>query len=230
MCGPTLWLLGRLRKCLMYRTCESRDGRVKDQYGVRGQSVSQSGQLFHGPAPRSVLAARYRRFTVPLPACNVFGVSELLRFLESSRSFCAWSSMNDRHRDRSGARAASYPPLPYTAWRKRGHGRTTKDERKLSKTRPRHHSGPAPGTHLEISPSGPSRHESPAIEARPRRRAPGMPDRRNPGRYTISDQHRSSRDKHQDRRFHTVRERVSAERSAVPQRDVIALRSIGTTR
>ena len=105
MCGPTLWLLGRLRKCLMYRTCESRDGRVKDQYGVRGQSVSQSGQLFHGPAPRSVLAARYRRFTVPLPACNVFGVSELLRFLESSRSFCAWSSMNDRHRPVGGPRS-----------------------------------------------------------------------------------------------------------------------------
>ena len=37
MCGPTLWLLGRLRKCLMYRACESRDGRVKDQYGVRGR-------------------------------------------------------------------------------------------------------------------------------------------------------------------------------------------------
>ena len=65
---------------------------------------------------------------------------------------------------------------------------------------------------------------------------PGMPDRRNPG--TIHDlasriniDHRvQPRDKHQDRRFHTVRERVSAERSAVPQRDVIALRSIGTTR
>ena len=65
---------------------------------------------------------------------------------------------------------------------------------------------------------------------------PGMPDRRNPGtRYTISLLGSTSiiacsRDKHQDRRFHTVRERVSAERSAVPQRDVIALRSIGTTR
>lgn len=137
--------------------------------------------------------------------------------------------MNDRHQPVGRPAQRAYPPLPYTAWRKRGHGRTTKDERKLSKTRPRHHSGPAPGTHLEISPSGPSRHESPAIEAR-RAPPPGMPDRRNPGRYTISDQHRSSRDKHQDRRFHTVRERVSAERSAVPQRDVLALRSIGTTR
>lgn len=65
---------------------------------------------------------------------------------------------------------------------------------------------------------------------------PGMPDRRNPG--TIHDLAylgstsiiACSRDKHQDRRFHTVRERVSAERSAVPQRDVLALRSIGTTR
>ena len=68
---------------------------------------------------------------------------------------------------------------------------------------------------------------------------PGMPDRRNPGtRYTIwgisllgsTSIIACSRDKHQDRRFHTVRERVSAERSAVPQRDVLALRSIGTTR
>ena len=133
-----------------------------------GQSVSQSViSRSRRPAPRSVLAARYRRFTVPLPACNVFGVSELLRFLESSRSLCAWSSMNDRHRPVGRPAQRAYPPLPYgyTAWRKRGHGRTTKDERKLSKTRPRHHSGPAPGTHLEISPSGPSRHESPAIEA-----------------------------------------------------------------
>ena len=93
----------------------------------------------------------------------------------------------------------------------------------------------ARGTHLEIPPRRVHRGTN---FPRSRRAAPppGMPDRRNPGtRYTISLLGSTSiiacsRDKHQDRRFHTVRERVSAERSAVPQRDVIALRSIGTTR
>ena len=125
----------------------------------------------------------------------------------------------------------SYPRY-YTAWRRRWPWEKTKMK---ENPRPR---PPCTQTREErISRSLPVGSIAARISrdrGAPRRRR-GCPTAETPGRYTISLLGSTSiiacsRDKHQDRRFHTVRERVSAERSAVPQRDVLALRSIGTTR